>query len=135
MGIQQRLRSAWTSAQSDQSSLCTQWVAKDPLGAQVALLVLSAVAHFLLYICSGMELLQEIQTSSTRKSPFAEAALQKLLDSNLSAKYALTGFLSMNCFFFSPLCLTVYCARIDLSLHYLHLIGNCLKEIRRTFPF
>ena len=44
-----------------------------------------------------MELLQEIQTSSTRKSPFAEAALQKLLDSNLSAKYALTGVLS-KCF-------------------------------------
>lgn len=42
----------------------------------------------------GMELLQEIQTSNTRKSPFAEAALQKLLDSNLSAKYALTGCLS-----------------------------------------
>ncbi|XP_060595382.1 armadillo repeat-containing protein 3-like isoform X3 [Ruditapes philippinarum] len=42
----------------------------------------------------GMELLQEIQTSSTRKSPFAEAALQKLLDSNLSAKYALTGCLT-----------------------------------------
>lgn len=41
-----------------------------------------------------MDLLQEIQTSSTRKSPFAEAALQKLLDSNLSAKYALTGCLS-----------------------------------------
>ena len=46
------------------------------------------------YVYSGMELLQEIQTSSTRKSPFAEAALQKLLDSNLSAKYALTGCLS-----------------------------------------
>ncbi|XP_052278834.1 armadillo repeat-containing protein 3-like isoform X2 [Dreissena polymorpha] len=41
----------------------------------------------------GMELLQEIQTSSTRKSRFAEAALQKLLDNNLSAKYALTGTL------------------------------------------
>ena len=27
---QRRLRSAWTSAQPDQSSLCTQWVAKDP---------------------------------------------------------------------------------------------------------
>ena len=25
-----RLRSAWASAQSDQSSLCNQWVAKDP---------------------------------------------------------------------------------------------------------
>ena len=41
-----------------------------------------------------MELIQEIQTSSTRKSPFVEAALQKLLDSILSAKYALTGVLS-----------------------------------------
>ena len=27
---QRRLRSAWTSAQSDQSSLCAQWVAKNP---------------------------------------------------------------------------------------------------------
>ena len=27
---QRRLRSAWSSAQSDQSSLCGQWVAKDP---------------------------------------------------------------------------------------------------------
>ena len=27
---QPRLRSAWVSAQTDQSSLCTQWVAKDP---------------------------------------------------------------------------------------------------------
>jgi len=43
-----------------------------------------------------MEMLQEIQMSSTRRSPFAEAALQKLLDNNLSAKYALTGNLSMS---------------------------------------
>ena len=27
---QRRLRSAWASAQSDQSSLCVQWLAKDP---------------------------------------------------------------------------------------------------------
>ena len=27
---QRRLGSAWASAQSDQSSLCTQWIAKDP---------------------------------------------------------------------------------------------------------
>ena len=27
---QRRLRSAWASAQSDQSSLCAQWVVKDP---------------------------------------------------------------------------------------------------------
>ena len=30
MCAQQRLRSAWASAQSDQSSLSTQWIAKDP---------------------------------------------------------------------------------------------------------
>ena len=30
MRVQRRLRSAWASAQSDQSSLCAQWVAKDP---------------------------------------------------------------------------------------------------------
>ena len=62
-----RLRSACASAQSEQSSLCTQWVAKDPsffhaetlirlgrcpgwsessLGAHAILLVLSCVAHF-----------------------------------------------------------------------------------------
>ena len=28
---QPRLRSAWASAKSDQSSLCAQWVAKDPM--------------------------------------------------------------------------------------------------------
>ena len=30
MCAQRRLRSAWASAQSVQSSLCAQWVAKDP---------------------------------------------------------------------------------------------------------
>ena len=28
--VRRRLRSAWASTQSDQSSLCTQWVAKNP---------------------------------------------------------------------------------------------------------
>ena len=56
--------------------------------------MLRFLTFYLCVICRGMELLQEIQTSSTRKSPFAEAALQKLLDNNLSAKYALTGCLS-----------------------------------------
>ncbi|XP_056009860.1 armadillo repeat-containing protein 3-like isoform X7 [Ostrea edulis] len=42
----------------------------------------------------GMDLLQEIQVSGTRKNPFAEVALERLLDANLSAKYALTGQLS-----------------------------------------
>ena len=54
-----RLRSAWASTQSDQSSLCTQWVAKDPrflhvdsedsdqTGCTVTLLVLSCRGSFL----------------------------------------------------------------------------------------
>ncbi|KAL5011438.1 hypothetical protein ScPMuIL_009989 [Solemya velum] len=41
-----------------------------------------------------MEILQDIQMSGTRRNPFAEAALDRLLDSNLSAKYALKGHLS-----------------------------------------
>ena len=31
MSAQRRHRSAWASAQSDQSSLCTQWVTEDPM--------------------------------------------------------------------------------------------------------
>eukprot|EP00794_Sanderia_malayensis_P004774 gene4774-5401_t len=41
----------------------------------------------------GLAILQELNLSSTRKSPFTEAALERVLDSNLSAKYALTGVL------------------------------------------
>ena len=33
--------------------------------------------------------------SSSRKNAFTEAALDRLLNHNLSAKYALTGFLGM----------------------------------------
>ena len=32
--VQRRLRSAWASAHSDQSSLCAFWVAKDPMFLQ-----------------------------------------------------------------------------------------------------
>ncbi|KAJ8298392.1 hypothetical protein KUTeg_024923 [Tegillarca granosa] len=42
----------------------------------------------------GMDILQEIQVSGKRQNPFAAAALERLLDSNLSAKYSLTGQLS-----------------------------------------
>jgi hypothetical protein len=40
-----------------------------------------------------MSILQEIQVSGTRRNPFADVALQNLLNSNLSAKYSLTGHL------------------------------------------
>ncbi|XP_077994549.1 armadillo repeat-containing protein 3-like isoform X2 [Glandiceps talaboti] len=39
----------------------------------------------------GLETLQEIEQSSTRQNQFSLAALDRLLDSNLPAKYALTG--------------------------------------------
>ncbi|KAG9347730.1 hypothetical protein JZ751_003744 [Albula glossodonta] len=42
----------------------------------------------------ALEILQEINFSSNRRNKFSEAALQRLLDSNLSVKYSLTGHLS-----------------------------------------
>lgn len=42
----------------------------------------------------ALEVLQEINLSSHRKSKLSEVALQKLLDNNLSLKYSLTGHLS-----------------------------------------
>ena len=45
-------------------------------------------------VCRGLERLQEISLSSTRKNAFTDVALEKILDSNLSAKYALNGYLS-----------------------------------------
>ncbi len=44
-----------------------------------------------LCVFSGLDSLQAIQESSTRKNAFSGVALEKLLDSNLAAKYALTG--------------------------------------------
>ncbi|XP_050953871.1 armadillo repeat-containing protein 3 [Labeo rohita] len=49
-----------------------------------------------LELCNAgaLEILQEINLSPNRKNKFTELALQKLLDSNLSLKYSLTGHLS-----------------------------------------
>ena len=41
----------------------------------------------------GLEILQEIQLSNTRKNAFTDIAMKKILNSNLSAKYSLTGYL------------------------------------------
>ena len=52
------------------------------------------IFHNIVFISfSGLSVLQEINLSS-RQSKFSEAALNKLLNTNLSAKYALTGTLS-----------------------------------------
>ena len=39
----------------------------------------------------AIEILRDINQSSQRKSTFTETALKKLLEANLSAKYALTN--------------------------------------------
>ncbi|KAI0234081.1 Armadillo repeat-containing protein 3 [Lamellibrachia satsuma] len=44
----------------------------------------------------GLDLLLEIQLSSTRKNAFTQLAIAKLLDNNLSAKYAITGHLGVS---------------------------------------
>ena len=41
----------------------------------------------------GLDILGEISLSNTRQSGFAKAAMDCLLDSNLPAKYAMTGTL------------------------------------------
>lgn len=43
---------------------------------------------------SALEILREISLSNTRQSGFAKAATECLLDSNLPAKYAITGRLA-----------------------------------------
>ena len=39
----------------------------------------------------GLDILLEIQQSSTRRNAFTQLAIARLLDSNLAAKYAITG--------------------------------------------
>ena len=46
---------------------------------------------------SAIEILRDINQSSKRKGNFTETALMKLLESNLSAKYALTNSLGIYC--------------------------------------
>ncbi|XP_050417691.1 armadillo repeat-containing protein 3 [Patella vulgata] len=44
----------------------------------------------------GLGVLQQIQLSETKRTPFTDAALYRILDSNLSAKYSLTGYIGYN---------------------------------------
>lgn len=43
---------------------------------------------------SALDILEEINLSTGRKNNFSEAALEKLLDNNLSQKYSQMGYLS-----------------------------------------
>ncbi|NXH79790.1 ARMC3 protein, partial [Edolisoma coerulescens] len=49
-------------------------------------------------LCSlgALDILEEINLSTKRKNKFSEAALEKLLDNNLSQKYSRMGYLSSN---------------------------------------
>ena len=53
----------------------------------------SLLTIFILFFPRGLTILQELNLSDSRRSPFTEAALDRILDSNLSAKYSLTGIL------------------------------------------
>ena len=64
MCAQRRLRSAWASAQSDQSSLCTQWVPSflhadsedsDQTGAQADLSLRWAHSYFVGFVMSRLK--------------------------------------------------------------------------------
>ena len=52
--------------------------------------------YFVFCLRSGLDVLGEISLSNSRQSGFAKAAMECLLDSNLPAKYAMTGSLSSN---------------------------------------
>lgn len=43
---------------------------------------------------SALDILEEINLSIVRKNNYSEAALEKLLDNNLSQKYSRMGYLS-----------------------------------------
>lgn len=76
-----------------------------------------------------MDLLQEIQVSGTRKNPFAEVALERLLDANLSAKYSLTGQLSTYVSLYFGIHLTS-----EVKLHIAYTSNNC-KLLLRDFSY
>ena len=76
-----------------------------------------------------MDLLQEIQVSGTRKNPFAEVALERLLDANLSAKYSLTGQLSTYVSLYFGIHLTS-----EVKLHVAYTSCNC-KLLLRGFSY
>ena len=44
-------------------------------------------------LCSAIEMLRDLNQSSQRKSSFTDNALKKILEANLSAKYALNNYL------------------------------------------
>ena len=78
-----------------------------------------------------MDLLQEIQVSGTRKNPFAEVALERLLDANLSAKYSLTGQLSTYVSLYFGIHLT---SKVKLHVAYTGTSCNC-KLLLRDFSY
>ncbi|GFR96246.1 armadillo repeat-containing protein 3 [Elysia marginata] len=79
----------------------------------------------------GLQILQEIQTSASRHSPFIEAALQRLLDSNLSAKFSLYSHLGPGNLiedgFFD-------CGKLKQGTHFMTLEEFCGQEMNDKRP-
>ncbi|KAK3779638.1 hypothetical protein RRG08_040361 [Elysia crispata] len=79
----------------------------------------------------GLQILQEIQTSASRHSPFIEAALQRLLDSNLSAKFSLYSHLGPGNLiedgFFD-------CGKLKQGTHFMTLEEYCSQEMNDKRP-
>ena len=83
---------------SDASSckILMQWLLQSSAQAQSCTCARSLLPETSVCLFSGLDVLGEISLSSTRQSGFAKAARECLLDSNLPAKYAMTGSLSCN---------------------------------------
>ena len=110
---QRRLRSAWASAQSDQSSLCAQWVAKGPrflhADAQADLSLRWAYTHFVGFVMSRLKWTKPLHQSFVR-------SVENIFKEEFKNTYQT---------FFS-----VYCFGYYLNNHYNTQRSNFLKYIR-----
>jgi len=61
--------------------------------------LLAAALYWIVLIGRCLEILRQIQCSVSKRSQFAEAALSRLYDVQLTAKYAYTGFLGSRLLF------------------------------------
>ena len=54
----------------------------------------NSICNNFICCCRGLEILQEIELSESRKNAFSDVAIGRILDNHLAAKYALRGYLS-----------------------------------------
>ncbi|CAH1777612.1 unnamed protein product [Owenia fusiformis] len=79
----------------------------------------------------GLDILQEIQQSSTRRNGFVDAAFERLLDSKLSAKYALTGQLGSSNLIFDGF---FDVGQLRPGTKFLGLEDYCKQEVNQKRP-